>query len=270
MDLDLLAEMTAGFSGAELKNLLNEAAINAARSGKTILSQLDIENALEKIVVGIVKKNDTRNNEILQRVAIHEMGHGFLASLFYEYFQLKKITIQSTYNGAGGYTLFNEYPEIVEGGMYTRDMLKKRLIVSLGGKAAEYVFYEDKFMSVGAIQDLKQANSLAQKMIGNYGMGNELKVFYNENIDGEKNPFLGRSLIGGAGDKYSDRTKEIFDFESLDLVNEAYYDAVVLIRENKQIFTDFVDMLQTNRTLYGDFINKYINENNITINHLDF
>ena len=96
LNLDLLSEMSSGFSGAQLKNLVNEAAIYAARSGKTIISQENIEEALEKIVVGIIRKIDTRNDDVLQRVAIHEMGHGFLASLFDEYFQLKKITIQST------------------------------------------------------------------------------------------------------------------------------------------------------------------------------
>ena len=263
MNLDLLAEMTAGFSGAQLKNLINEAAINAARLGNTVITQRNIEDALEKIIVGIVKKIDTRKEDILQRVAVHEMGHGFLASLFSNYFELKKVTIQSTYNGAGGYTLFNEYPEISESGLYTKDLLKKRLIVTLGGKAAEYVFYDDKYMSVGAIQDLKQANSLAQRMIGNYGMGNELKVFYNENMDSDRNPFLGRSL--GMGDKYSDKTKETFDDESLELINEAYHDAIILIQKNKILFEEFVNILRQNVTLYGDFINEYASNNNYTL-----
>lgn len=263
INLDLLAEMTAGFSGAQLKNLINEAAINAARLGNTVITQRNIEDALEKIIVGIVKKIDTRKEDILQRVAVHEMGHGFLASLFSNYFELKKVTIQSTYNGAGGYTLFNEYPEISESGLYTKDLLKKRLIVTLGGKAAEYVFYQDKYMSVGAIQDLKQANSLAQRMIGNYGMGNELKVFYNENMESDRNPFLGRSL--GMSDKYSDKTKQTFDDESLELINEAYYDAIILIQKNKILFEEFVNILRQNVTLYGDFVNEYVVQNNYTI-----
>jgi len=211
----------------------------------------------------LLKRNDTRKEDILHRVAIHEMGHGFLASLFSEYFELKKITIQSTYNGAGGYTLFNEYPEISEGGMYTKDLLKKRLIVMLGGKAAEYVFYDENYVSVGAIQDLKQANSLAQRMIGNFGMGNELKIFFNENTDAERNPFLGRSL--GMGDRYSDKTKELFDRESLELINEAYNDAVEIIRDNKLLFTELVHILQKNVTLYGNFIQEYTLKNNFVV-----
>ena len=118
-------------------------------------------------------------------------------------------------------------------------------------------------MSVGAIQDLKQANSLAQRMIGNYGMGNDLKVFYNENMDSDRNPFLGRSL--GMGDKYSDKTKQIFDDESLELSNEAYYDAIILIQKNKILFEEFVNILRQNVTLYGDFVNEYADQNNYTI-----
>ena len=179
IQIDFLSEFSAGFSGAQIKNLVNEAAINAARLGNTIITQKNIEDALEKLIVGIVKKNDTRNNNTLKRIAIHEIGHAFLALLYKEYFELKKVTIQNTYNGAGGYTIFNEYPEIVEGGLYTKDLLKKRLIVAMGGKAAETVFYGDDFVSLGAIQDIKQANNIAQTMIGNYGMGDKLKVFYN-------------------------------------------------------------------------------------------
>jgi cell division protease FtsH len=263
MNLDLLAEMTPGFSGAQLKNLINEAAINAARNERTTILQEDIENALEKMIVGIVKKNDTRKEDVLKRVAIHEMGHGFLATLFSEYFELKKITIQSTYNGAGGYTLFNEYPEISESGLYTKELLLKRLVISLGGKAAEYVFYGENHVSVGAMQDLKQANSLAQRMVGNYGMGNELKVFYNENMDDGRNPFLGRSL--SVGDKYSDKTKEIFDQEALDLINEAYQEAIQLIRENKYVFEDLVKVLLTNVTLDGSFVNQYVGNQSVII-----
>ena len=146
--------------------------------------------------------------------------------------------------------------------MYTKDILKKRLIISLGGKAAEYVFYQDIHMSVGAIQDLKQANSLAQRMIGNYGMGNELNVFYNDNIDSERNPFIGRTW--GIGDKYSDKTKEMFDYESLELINEAYSHAIDLISKNKNIFMELVNILRENVTLSGDSLNNYINEKNST------
>jgi cell division protease FtsH len=205
INLDYIAELTAGFSGAQLKNLLNEAAIYAVRNGSVMITEANIVDALEKLVVGIVKTRDERSPESLKRVAIHEIGHAFLAAHFKEYFDLKKVTIQSTYNGAGGYTLFNEYLNITESGLYTKDLLTKRLIVTMGGKAAETIYYGNEYVSVGAVQDLKQANSLAKRMIGNYGMGNKLEAFYNENVEDDRNPFLGRSL--SIGDKYSENTK---------------------------------------------------------------
>jgi len=200
INLELVAEITAGFSGAQLKNLLNEAAIYAARRNEVVIQETDILNAADKLIVGLTRKIDTRSEDARRRVAVHEVGHAIICALFNDAYELKKVTIQSTYNGAGGYTLFNENNDIGESGLYTKNILKKRIIIAMGGKAAENIYYGDEHVSVGAVQDLKQANSIAQRMIGNYGMGNQLETFYNENVEG-------RSL--GALDKYSDKTKEI-------------------------------------------------------------
>ena len=252
IEYEFLAELSAGFSGAQIKNLVNEGAILAAREGRTVITQIDLEQSLEKMVVGIVKKNDTRSESTRTRVAIHEAGHALLAALHSEYFDLKKVTIQATYNGAGGYTLFNEKPEVSEEGLYTKEAFKKRLIVAMGGKAAESIFYGDDFVSLGAVQDLKTANQLAQSMIGNYGMGEELKVFYNENTENGRNPFLGRSLA--MGDKYSEKTKEIMDKESLLLVNDAYKEASKMLSINKEIVATIANVLTTHETIGGEFI----------------
>ena len=254
VNLDFIAELTAGFSGAQLKNLLNEAAIYAARVGNVIISNADIFNALDKLIVGLVKKQDIRSHESRRRVAIHETGHALLAANFTEYFDLKKVTIQTTYNGAGGYTIFNEYANITDSGLYTKDLLKKRLVVTMGGKAAESIFYGDDHVSLGAIQDLKQANSLAQRMIGNYGMGNKLEVFYNENVGDDRNPFLGRSMAMGGG--YSEKIKDIMDRESLNLVIQAYEDAKRILRENRDRMDILVDALLTNTTILGSDFTK--------------
>ena len=236
--------------------MINEAAINAARTSNVIITQTNILDALEKLVVGIVKRNDTRSEKSLSRVSFHEIGHAFLANYFKEYFDLKKVTIQSTYNGAGGYTIFNEYPEILESGLYTKDLLKKRLVVAMGGKAAEYVFYGDENISLGAIQDLKQANGLAQQMIGNYGMGKDLEVFYNENVESGRNPFLGRSM--GMGDRYSEKTKEMMDTESLDLVNEAYREAVKILQNNSELVQILHNILKDDTSISGEKFRTYV------------
>ena len=254
VNLDFVAELSAGFSGAQLKNLLNEAAIYAAREGSSIITTTNILNAIDKLIVGLVKKQDIRSDESLRRVAIHETGHALLAANFTEYFELKKVTIQSTYNGAGGYTIFNEYPNITDSGLYTKDLLKKRLVVTMGGKAAESIAYGDDHVSLGAVQDLKQANSLAQQMIGNYGMGDKLEVFYNENVGDSRNPFLGRSMAMGGG--YSENTKTVMDNESLNLVIQAYQDAKRILTENRDVMETMVQTLLKNTTILGSDVRK--------------
>jgi cell division protease FtsH len=256
INIEFLAEITSGFSGAELKNLVNEAAIFAARVGEIVITQKNLEDALEKLVVGIIKKTDTRPEDALERVALHELGHAIAAHKFSEYFVLKKVTIESTYSGAGGYTLFNELPEISEGGMYTKDLLKKRIVIALAGKAAELVFYGDKHVSMGAIQDLKQANEIAQQMIGNYGMGNELEVFYNENVDAGRNPFLGKTM--GSGSKYSEKTKEKFDKEALEILNEAFKEAIDIITSEKSNIELIKNVLLEMKSIKGDYFNDLV------------
>ena len=256
INFDLVAELTGGFSGAQIKNLLNEAAIFAARRNETVIQEFDLINSVDKLIVGLVKRNDTRSEDARYRIAVHETGHALLTMLFKEYFELKKVTMQSTYNGAGGYTLFNELQNISESGLYTKDLLKKRLIIGMGGKAAENIVYGDLHVSVGAVQDLKQTNSLAQRMIGNYGMGNRLETFYNENIDSERTPFLGRSL--GSGNKYSEKTRDIFDKESMELVTEAYDDAIRLLLEHKDVMDKIIGELMVRNTLYGKDVSGWV------------
>jgi len=256
INLDLIAELTSGFSGAQIKNLLNEAAIFAARKGNTIISENDILNSLDKLIVGLVRKIDTRSDEAKRRIAIHETGHALLCSIFDDLFELKKVTIQSTYNGAGGYTLFNEHSNITDSGLYTKNLLKKRLVIAMGGKAAENIYYGNEYISVGAVQDLKQANSLAQRMISNYGMGKDLEAFYNENIESERNPFLGRSL--GLGDKYSEKTKEIIDKESIELVNDALDTAKYILTNHREKMDIIIKELLKNNTLYGKELNNLV------------
>ena len=249
IDFEIIAELTGGFSGAQIKNILNEAAIFAARKGNTVIQQVDLLNALDKSLVGLVKRNDTRSYDSKYRVAVHETGHAFLAAYFKDNFELKKVTIQSTYNGAGGYTIFNEYQNISESGLYTKEILIQRLIIGMGGKAAESVYYGDENVSLGATQDLKQTNSLAQQMIGNYGMGEELKTFYNENVGSDRNPFLGRSM--GTAYKYSENIKSISDKETLELVKSAYDRAVFLLSTNRNILDKIVYELIEKNTLYA-------------------
>ncbi len=243
-DIKAIAELTDGFSGAQLKNLINEAAILSARNNQTMIQEKYVFESFEKLIVGLIRNNADVQPATKQRVAIHESGHAILSIIFNNYFDFQKASVQPTYNGAGGYTIFSEKPEIKEGGLYTKDILRKRLIVTLGGKAAESIYYGDDFVSVGANEDLRQANKLARRMIGNFGMGNDLEVFFDDNIGDESNPFLGRSL--GIGDKYSPQTKYIMDKESLELVNDAYKEAKHMLKQNYDKFIKFSELLVNN------------------------
>ena len=249
-NISSIAEYTDGYSGAQLKNLINEAAILSIRNNYTEIQERFVYDAFEKLTVGLIKSNANVSPNTKMRVAIHESGHTLLTLLFHEYFIFKKVSIQPTYNGAGGYTIFSEYPEVKEGGLYTKDLLKKRLVVSMGGKAAESIYYGDDFVSLGAIQDLKQANGIAKRMIGNFGMGTKLEVFYNEDIEEGVNPFLGKSM--SFGEKYSEYTKSIMDKEALDLVNEAYNEAKDLLRKNWDRVLLITEMLKNQTILNAD------------------
>ena len=119
----------------------------------------------------------------------------------------------------------------------------------MGGKAAESLYYGEDFVSMGAVQDLKQANSLAKRMVGNFGMGDRLEVFYNEDISDDSNPFLGRSLA--SQDKYSEYTRRIMDRESLDLVKEAYSTAKTILNTHRETLIEFSNQLLNNTVIYN-------------------
>jgi cell division protease FtsH len=252
-NVSIIAELADGFSGAQLKNLINEAAILSARNNMTKIQEKYVFEAFEKLIVGLIKHNANVPESTKTRVAIHESGHALLSIYFNNYFDFKKASIQPTYNGAGGYTIFTEKPEIREGGLYTKEIFKKRLIVILGGKAAESIYYGNDQVSLGAVEDLRQANKLAQRMIGNFGMGDKLEVFFNEDISDETNPFLGRSLA--LGDKYSQYTKIISDKESLDLVKEAYQEAKSILNQNYDKLLSFSELLMNNTIVMSNDIN---------------
>jgi cell division protease FtsH len=248
-DISSIAELTDGFSGAQLKNLINEAAIISARNNYSVIQEKYVFDSFEKSIVGLIRKNATVTESTKLRVSLHEAGHALLALKFNNYFDFQKVSIQPTYNGAGGYTIFSEKPEIKEGGLYVKDLLKKRLIITMGGKAAESIYYGNDFVSMGAIQDLNQANSLAKRMIGNFGMGNKLEVFYNEDISDES--FLVNK------NKYSENTKYIMDKESLDLVKEAYTQALEILNSNKNNLLNLSELLRNNTVLYKKDIQEF-------------
>jgi len=225
-----LAKMSGGFSGADIQNILNEAAIWTARKNETILTRASVMESFEKKMIGVKKQKDDRSKDVQRRVAIHEIGHAQMVEQFREHYELHKVSIQSSYSGVGGFTLFNEKDEIREGGLYTKDILKQRLMIALGGKAAEEVFYGKENVSIGATMDLNQANALATDMIEKYGMGTDLHVFYKSNS---------QSMFS----TYSEYTRKMIDQEVSFLVKEAYQNALAILSDKKGHITRVTEKL---------------------------
>jgi cell division protease FtsH len=231
VDLHMLSEQTQGFTGAQLKNVLNEAAILAARDARRVISAADIRDSLEKITVGIIRKTDTRSPKTRERVAVHESGHALVAKNFSDIFELKKVSIQSTYNGAGGYTMFQERANATDSGLYTKDTLYKRIVVTMGGKAAETIVYGEKHVSLGATQDLQQANELARKMITQFGFGdNEVETYYEKDAE-----MFTRSP--------SEYTKSKVDKQVQWITYSAFKLAKTILSENPREMADMSDQL---------------------------
>jgi len=249
VQLDALAEQTAGYSGAQLQNVLNEAALLAVRNNETVISRTSVMQAVEKLMVGIQKEVDTRTLETKRLVAVHEAGHAVMALLFPEYFQFVKVTIQNTYSGAGGYTVFLDKPEMVENGLYTKDYMKKRLRVLLGGRAAESLLYGDEFVTVGAREDLRQAAMLSRKMITQYGMGEQLENYCNPH-DNDETPFVGRTL--GSSHSISDELASTIDKEAQFLVKEAYHETRKILKEKEESMNTLIQGLLAKTTLYPE------------------
>lgn len=270
ISVEELAEFTEGFSGADLKNLVNEALIHMIRRinlektlpyhlpnyfpemaesveniSRATLKPEDVNKAIEKILIGIVKQNDTRSLEVQRRVALHELGHAIMVATYPNDFDLQKVSIQNTYSGVGGFTLFKPKKEWTEGGMYTKIFLEKRLQIMLGGRAAEEVFYGKAHVSLGATRDLEEANNLAKQMVEQFGMGSEeANVYYR--IDSNKNG-------GGFGmESISENTKFKLEKESYDLVSCAYQKTLERIQNQKTKLEKLSPILLMERVFYGN------------------
>lgn len=273
VDYEKLSSLTSGFSGADIANLANEAAILSVRYNETDITNRCIEDAYEKVTIGLPFNKDFREKDILELVAWHEAGHALTAHLFQDFFNVRKVTINANKGGAGGYTLFtpneryNTYP--------TKMFMLANLIVALGGRAAEKVLYstqkvtilsncnkakifdgfDDLDITTGAANDLKQANSIARRYVSLFGLSDNIALY--DSSSGGESPFLGRDLAMG-GDKLSEYTKEYIDKEVESLINFAYNTAISILLDNKATLIDFADTLIENKTINNM---NYINVN---------
>ena len=268
-DLDELASLTSGFSGADIENMANEAAILALRQNKTTINSTNLVDAFEKIVIGLPKLSKDTNYEEEELVSYHESGHTLTALLFKDFFDVRKVTINANTNGAGGYTLFtpkekyNSYP--------TKKYLLANLIVTMGGRAAEILLYtkivnknedlnydnlkifrsiDDLEITSGASQDLRQADNLARQYIQLFGTYSGTNIKLPKTIQNPTTPYL----------TLSESTKTEIDESVSQLINYALKSAINILESNLQEFNKLALDLIIKKTV--DL--KYLNQLNIT------
>ena len=267
--LDELAKLTGGFSGADIANLANEAAILSVRYNETYITSDAIYNAYEKMTIGLPTATENRPEDVIKLVSAHEIGHAIIAHLFKEMFTIQKVTINSNKNGAGGYTLFT--PKDKYESFPTKKFLLANLMISLGGRAAEQVYYKykshsnqldevifknipDLQVTTGASNDLKQANSIARRYVSLFGMGKNIGL-YDGNDSSQ--PFLGKNIATN-NDRLSEYSKQEIDNEIEELVKWAYEQTRTIIEKNNGSFNYLTETLVKERNLDSDDFDKII------------
>ena len=243
VDLKQVAQTTMGFTGADLENLLNEAAINAAKANKKYIVQEDIRKAFIKVGIGAEKKSKVVSERDKRITAYHEAGHAILFHLLPEVGPVYTISIIPTGIGAAGYTmpLPDKDDEFV-----TRGKMISEITVDLGGRVAEELFCDD--ITTGASQDLKQATKEARNMVTRYGMSKKIGVVSYDNGDDEV--FIGRDL--GHARVYSDKTEGEIDLEVKNILDECYKEARRIINEHRDVLIKCAEELLVKEKLTRD------------------
>ena len=222
---DDLIELTNGFSAAQIENLLNEAMLNALRYDREEFTQQDLDVVYNKVLVGWQPSEHIFTDEMLDKICVHEMGHAVVGLMAQNHSKVKKVIINLSSPNSPGYTLF----EKPLSNIYNRDTLFEHLMILLGGRIAEELFYGHLGVSTGAISDFEEALGLANKMITYYGMGE--KVIYPS---------------------HSEKYKEMIDNEITKLLQEAYTYAAAIIEDSKDMIYNGAKMLKEKRMLTAD------------------
>ena len=259
-DLNSIYELTGGFSGAQLSNLVNEAAILSVRYKNSTITGNCLVDAFEKITIGLPKKTDNRPKDNVRMVAYHESGHAIIALIFEEMFDVRRVTINANNTGAGGYTLFT--PNESYSQFPSKRFMLANIMISLGGRVAEVLLYkkethkrynyddniifdgvDDLDITVGASNDLQQANKLARKYIGELGLGQHIGLYDTDSS--------GRSC---GKNKISEKTKYKIDKEVEEIVDNAFEQVLLLMKRNWNTVDTMVEMLLDKITINGEDI----------------
>ena len=234
VDLKQIAQTTAGFTGADLENLLNEAAIIAAKDNRAYIKQDDIKKSFVKVGIGAEKKSRVISDKEKRITAFHESGHAILFHLLPDVGPVYSVSIIPTGSGAAGYTM--PLPEKDE--MFnTKGKMLQDIVVSLGGRVAEELVFDD--ITTGASQDIKQATQMAKAMVTKYGMSDNIGLICYDNDDDEV--FIGRDLAHARG--YSEGVASAIDQEIKRIIDESYAKAKQMIMENRDVLDACANLL---------------------------
>jgi len=244
VDLDKVARRTPGFTGADLANLLNEAAILAARRDLTEVSNDEVSDAIERVMAGPEKKDRVMSERRKRLVAYHEAGHALVGALMPDYDPVQKISIIPR-GQAGGLTFFTPSEERMESGLYSRSYLQNQMAVALGGRVAEEIVYGEDEVTTGASNDLKQVAQVARQMVTRFGMSDKLGPVALGRSQGGM--FLGRDIA--AERDFSEDTAATIDSEVSELVDVAYKRATKVLAENRPILDEIAEMLVEKETV---------------------
>ena len=235
-----IARMASGASGAELANIINEAALRAVRNGRTIVNEADLEESIEVVIAGYQKKNAVLSDQEKKVVAYHEIGHALVAALQSHSAPVQKITIIPRTSGALGYTM-----QVDTGDKYllTKRELENKIATFTGGRAAEEVVFGE--VTTGASNDIEQATKLARSMITRYGMNNEFDMVALETVN---NQYLG----GDASLACAAETQREIDQKTIELVKKQHEKARKLLENNRAKLDELASYLYEKETITGD------------------
>ena len=247
IDFNTVARMASGASGAELANIVNEAALRAVRSGRKSVTQADLEESIEVVIAGYQKKNSILTDKEKCIVAYHEVGHALVAALQSHSAPVQKITIIPRTSGALGYTM-----QVEEGNHYlmTKEELENKIATLTGGRAAEEVAFQS--VTTGASNDIEQATKLARAMLTRYGMSKEFDMVALETVN---NQYLG----GDTSLACSAQTQREIDQKVVELVKAQHEKAVRILTDNRAKLDELARYLYQKETITGEEFMEILN-----------
>ncbi len=240
VDFHTIARMASGASGAELANIINEAALRAVRNGRTIVTEADLEESIEVVIAGYQKRNAVLSNHEKLVVSYHEIGHALVAALQTHSAPVQKITIIPRTSGALGYTMQVEQQDK---NLMTKEELENKIATLTGGRAAEEVIFNE--ITTGASNDIEQATKLARAMITRYGMCEDFDMVAMETVT---NQYLG----GDTSLSCSADTQKEIDKKVVELVKQQHEKAIGILKANRKKLDELAQYLYEKETITGD------------------